>query len=1112
MIRNRTALFFAASLEAAAALLELRANPNHMDDHAQTALYYLAKDGCTSTLQRLLTARADAVHRDVNGQTALSYAARGGHSECLGALLEARAAPGAQDINGLTPLNYAASGGHFQACQLLVDSRADPRAALKALAKGQRLLAAARLPPMSLEMLQFMKELGSAGAGGAGRAAGATAGATGARPPASTSSCARSPVSADGRRAPPLTRRRKLNFFIATEANASPKRVATAAALKEPATLQLVPSQPTLQAGSAPAAEAAAVSSTAAAGCGGDALAEASKVDSTADQAEFTQDDLSPAPIKRRRSQKGPWMPQTTHTKAHHAVDGILLPPTPADRPCELKGQAAMMDVAPAEDSEEFADEIFDSTFLEKTFLPRIKGWECSAEYVSRVCKAEPSVVHIQDKKYCRTALFAATEAGHAAVVKTLLEYRAEANSPDMYGQTPLFHASGVHSSETECAKLLLQYRASAEYLDRNEQTPLFYAAGAGAIEPTRLILNARANVNHQDHAGRCALLYAVKECRPKIVRMLIMDFQAWWPGGDETASWWPEDEGCRDIYQMAIERGLRELVEDLRIAEMHWEAHQALVSRFMASATSGTEEDLESLLGHKADVNHVDAKGRTAIHCAAGRTDGRGADILRFLASRNATVHVTDRDGRAPLHYAAISGDADTVRALTLCGTIHPGHADASGDTPLLEAAQLGHEAVVAEILQFVLFEKDSVLDHQNTSGLTALACAARCGHPEVVRKLLEALADPSLRDTEGQTPLIIAKGAECVELLLQSDCDPLATNIRQESALLHQSIKGDVASVHLLLDAGASPVLQKKRTTTPLHAAANAEVAKLLLEAQADVYATDVALKTPLLSATLRGDLRLVSLLLEAKSEVNARDSKGRSALMVAVQLRLPSESTLQLAEQLVKARADLKLRNGKKQRACDLAMKAGNAHAAAYLQRAMVEQLEALADADGASSAAASGTIGVKRHAPPKPKAKLIQLVPRRVLTRNATAAAARKHAELLSRSSPAASAADGALVAAAGTSSADASPPVPAPRAEGAAGASSEVPAWLERERFGNYAPAFLNAGYDDLYTIANLSEREVDEMLDAVGAKARTTDRVCLRDAVSKLKTGNPALG
>ena len=86
-----------------------------------------------------------------------------------------------------------------------------------------------------------------------------------------------------------------------------------------------------------------------------------------------------------------------------------------------------------------------------------------------------------------------ACEEGHEEVVETLLEYTADANAANKYGDTALhFCAVGGHTS---CAVLLIKRGARVNEADGEGHTPLIRASTFGHAKTAKLLLQSRAEV-----------------------------------------------------------------------------------------------------------------------------------------------------------------------------------------------------------------------------------------------------------------------------------------------------------------------------------------------------------------------------------------------------------------------------------------------------------------------------------------------------------------------------------------------------------------------------------------------------------------------------------------
>jgi uncharacterized protein len=99
----------------------------------------------------------------------------------------------------------------------------------------------------------------------------------------------------------------------------------------------------------------------------------------------------------------------------------------------------------------------------------------------------------------------------------------------------------------------------------------------------------------------------------------------------------------------------------------------------------------------------------------------------------------VAKRASRTPetdaLFRAVRAGNADTVKELLVSPNIDVNASDEQGNTPLIEAARLGHDDIVRALL---IARADSKI--KNADGKTALMLASEGGHEDAVRALTEA------------------------------------------------------------------------------------------------------------------------------------------------------------------------------------------------------------------------------------------------------------------------------------------------------------------------------------------------------------------------------------
>jgi ankyrin repeat protein len=159
--------------------------------------------------------------------------------------------------------------------------------------------------------------------------------------------------------------------------------------------------------------------------------------------------------------------------------------------------------------------------------------------------------------------------------------------------------------------------------------------------------------------------------------------------------------------------------------------------------------------------------QGKTALHFAAETGQTVVARVL--LAHQHSLLDIRDRIGRTPLMCAAEGGHEAVVRTLrsTKYGPADVTLRDCKNRSALWYAAYGGNVTIVQMLLDTGKLDPNSA----DSDGLTPFACAAREGDCEMMRLLLSEGADPDYRAHLGKTPLYLAAGngrEEAVQYLL--------------------------------------------------------------------------------------------------------------------------------------------------------------------------------------------------------------------------------------------------------------------------------------------------------------------------------------------------------
>ncbi|MDB6027223.1 MAG: hypothetical protein JWM68_3446 [Verrucomicrobiales bacterium] len=176
----------------------------------------------------------------------------------------------------------------------------------------------------------------------------------------------------------------------------------------------------------------------------------------------------------------------------------------------------------------------------------------------------------------------------------------------------------------------------------------------------------------------------------------------------------------------------------------------------------------LGMLLTNGANPNLQDKNGFTPLHALiqAARTNSNfdlQSDIS-LLLTNHAQRNLPDDQGRTPLHLIAAGVPAgqtrleDRLQQELVNGAWDYGARDKSGQTPLhLWATNEYGNYYVDQIFRTLVTNK-TLLNITNNQGDTPLHVAVRAGRYQVVQALIQAGADISLRNKNGESPLFLA------------------------------------------------------------------------------------------------------------------------------------------------------------------------------------------------------------------------------------------------------------------------------------------------------------------------------------------------------------------
>ena len=160
----------------------------------------------------------------------------------------------------------------------------------------------------------------------------------------------------------------------------------------------------------------------------------------------------------------------------------------------------------------------------------------------------------------------------------------------------------------------------------------------------------------------------------------------------------------------------------------------------------------LTAIKKHKDKLTNKNSMGNTALHIAALRGL---SPITELLMKEGLDPSEPNAAGETPVYIASQEGHIEIITQLKEKDPELLKTKDSKGNT-IITAAVINMRD---ELLNFLIKEVPDLINEPNHDGKTALMYASEYGGTEMVQSLLNAGADPSIKDKENKTAVLLAK-----------------------------------------------------------------------------------------------------------------------------------------------------------------------------------------------------------------------------------------------------------------------------------------------------------------------------------------------------------------
>ncbi|CAH8553300.1 unnamed protein product [Schistosoma bovis] len=364
-------------------------------------------------------------------------------------------------------------------------------------------------------------------------------------------------------------------------------------------------------------------------------------------------------------------------------------------------------------------------------------------------------------------AIHLACEADFVEGLELLLEIAVDANTPDEQGATPVHYC--CFNDSAACLQMLIQAGGNIYQTDALGKYPIHEAISQSSLQCLKILLD----YNQYDMQARNEPTTTITEPSCQIINSMITNTE-----NHKSISVFSRkystssnkfNSGSKNLTN-SFELEMRQEKLNQRMRKpfkkqqlIHLRDGEGLAP-IHAAASSGSIELLNICLQYNPDVLAKDQNGQTVLHYAALRGDLECVKaIIKNISLEEQTklIHCSNENQETCLHLAAKHNFVDMGSNIN--------QQDINGYTPIMSAAIKGSINVIDYLLNKNIIIKHHDIRQRNLFHLIVLSCSDEiCNSIEIIKNLKELPELLNDVDNYGYTPLHYATKLGLIETCL--------------------------------------------------------------------------------------------------------------------------------------------------------------------------------------------------------------------------------------------------------------------------------------------------------------------------------------------------------